>query len=190
MLKSGLLYFGTNVVQFCSRANFLPWSKRYESWWWHQFPPQHQKLSIKLLGFRALMTVVYTLSISQFNGSLNEQKKWKEEDQKTKRPKLKSLIQKSNLTYMVKAENLKSLCAHFMSCDYEKITKKAYKVNSWQNTTNPPYWWVFASWFYLQNCCGNPLASWWRSLHSLIQGPAGIFMQINIKEGFLYIAYH
>jgi len=40
---------------------------------------------------------------------------------------------------MVKAENLKSLCAHFMSCDYEKITKKAYKVNSWQNTTNPPY---------------------------------------------------
>lgn len=39
---------------------------------------------------------------------------------------------------MAKAENLKSLCVHFMSCDYE-ITKKAYKVNSWENTTNPPH---------------------------------------------------
>jgi hypothetical protein len=39
-------------------------------------------------------------------------------------PKLKSLKQKSNLTYTVKAENLKSLCAHFTSCDYEKLLKK------------------------------------------------------------------
>jgi hypothetical protein len=37
-----------------------------------------------------------------------------------------------------KAENLKS-CAHFMSCDYEKLLKEAYKVNSWENTTNPPH---------------------------------------------------
>jgi len=37
-------------------------------------------------------------------------------------------MQKSNLIYMVKAEKLKSLCAHFMSCDYEKLLKEHTKL--------------------------------------------------------------
>jgi len=97
-------------------------------------------------------------------------------------------MQKSNLTYIVKAENLKSLCAHFMSCDCEKLLKKHTKLIHGKIQQTLPTDGFLCHVFI---CSRSVVAT---LLHHgedpLTQGPAGIFMQINIKGGFLDIAYH